>query len=47
MQSTLTQFPAINSLLGKIGVRKRRDALILGAVIGTCIVLLMLFRQGL
>ncbi|XP_037543268.1 Golgi SNAP receptor complex member 1 [Nematolebias whitei] len=37
------RFPAINSLIQKINLRKRRDSLILGVVIGVCVVLLLLY----
>lgn len=41
------RFPAINGLVQRINFRKRRDAIILGTVIGICLFLLMLllFRQ--
>uniref|UniRef100_A0A4W3IJC4 Golgi SNAP receptor complex member 1 n=1 Tax=Callorhinchus milii TaxID=7868 RepID=A0A4W3IJC4_CALMI len=37
------RFPAINSLVQRINLRKRRDTLILGAVIGICTILLLLY----
>uniref|UniRef100_UPI00358FF3C1 Golgi SNAP receptor complex member 1 isoform X2 n=1 Tax=Myxine glutinosa TaxID=7769 RepID=UPI00358FF3C1 len=37
------RFPVINSLMQRIGIRKRRDALILGSVIGLCIIVLLLY----
>ncbi|XP_055017057.1 Golgi SNAP receptor complex member 1-like, partial [Boleophthalmus pectinirostris] len=37
------RFPAINSLIQKINLRKRRDSLILGTVIGVCTILLLLY----
>ncbi|XP_057694562.1 Golgi SNAP receptor complex member 1 isoform X2 [Corythoichthys intestinalis] len=37
------RFPAINSLIQRINLRKRRDSLILGTVIGICTVLLLLY----
>uniref|UniRef100_A0A3B4YBU6 Golgi SNAP receptor complex member 1 n=1 Tax=Seriola lalandi dorsalis TaxID=1841481 RepID=A0A3B4YBU6_SERLL len=37
------RFPAINSLIQKINLRKRRDSLILGGVIGVCTILLLLY----
>lgn len=37
------RFPAINSLIQKINLRKRRDSLILGAVIGVCTIILLLY----
>uniref|UniRef100_A0A3Q1I0K4 Golgi SNAP receptor complex member 1 n=1 Tax=Anabas testudineus TaxID=64144 RepID=A0A3Q1I0K4_ANATE len=37
------RFPAINSLIQRINLRKRRDSLILGAVIGVCTILLLLY----
>uniref|UniRef100_A0A3Q3WDG2 Golgi SNAP receptor complex member 1 n=1 Tax=Mola mola TaxID=94237 RepID=A0A3Q3WDG2_MOLML len=37
------RFPAINGLIQKINLRKRRDSIILGAVIGICTILLLLY----
>ncbi|XP_068188068.1 Golgi SNAP receptor complex member 1-like isoform X2 [Antennarius striatus] len=37
------RFPAINGLIQKINLRKRRDSLILGGVIGICTILLLLY----
>ncbi|XP_041864749.1 Golgi SNAP receptor complex member 1-like [Melanotaenia boesemani] len=37
------RFPSINSLIQKINLRKRRDSLILGGVIGICTILLLLY----
>ncbi|KAL4782993.1 hypothetical protein BJX76DRAFT_331222 [Aspergillus varians] len=39
-----SQVPGVNALIGKIGNKRRRDALILGALIGVCILMLLLFR---
>jgi Golgi SNAP receptor complex protein 1 len=39
-----SQIPGVNSLMGKIGAKKRRDAIILGAFIGICFLLLLYFR---
>ncbi|NP_001017651.1 Golgi SNAP receptor complex member 1 [Danio rerio] len=36
-------FPAINNLIQRINLRKRRDSLILGGVIGICTILLLLY----
>eukprot|EP00118_Oscarella_pearsei_P004023 m.16703 g.16703 ORF g.16703 m.16703 type:complete len:244 (+) comp27074_c0_seq2:479-1210(+) len=42
--STLTnRFPIINSLVQRIGVKKRKDSLILGGVIAVCLILLILY----
>jgi len=35
------QFPIINSLMQKINIRKRRDAIIVSLVIVTCIIVLL------
>ena len=35
------RFPVINSLVQKINLRKRRDSIILGTVIGLCLTLLL------
>uniref|UniRef100_A0A3P9IQ94 Golgi SNAP receptor complex member 1 n=1 Tax=Oryzias latipes TaxID=8090 RepID=A0A3P9IQ94_ORYLA len=37
------RFPAINSLIHKINLRKRRDSLILGGVIGICTIILLIY----
>ncbi|CAJ1065578.1 Golgi SNAP receptor complex member 1 28 kDa [Xyrichtys novacula] len=37
------RFPTINNLIQRINLRKRRDSLILGAVIGVCTILLLLY----
>lgn len=37
------RFPAVNSLIQRINLRKRRDSLILGSVIGVCTILLLLY----
>jgi len=37
------RFPAINNLIQRINLRKRRDSLILGGVIGVCTILLLLY----
>ncbi|KAG0410476.1 hypothetical protein HPB47_012399, partial [Ixodes persulcatus] len=37
------RFPMINSLVQRINLRKRRDSIILGLLIGTCTVLLLLY----
>lgn len=41
--SLTNRFPAINNLVQKINLRKRRDSVILGLVISVCIVLLLLY----
>ncbi|KAH7104842.1 28 kda golgi snare protein [Auriculariales sp. MPI-PUGE-AT-0066] len=40
MANVLSSFPGINSLVSMIASRRRRDALILGLVIGVCVILL-------
>ncbi|CAN9501103.1 unnamed protein product [Ophioblennius macclurei] len=37
------RFPAINNLIQKINLRKRRDSFVLGGVIGVCTILLLLY----
>ncbi|KAL4752511.1 hypothetical protein BDW72DRAFT_170937 [Aspergillus terricola var. indicus] len=39
-----SQIPGVNALIGKIGNKRRRDALILGAFIGACFLMLLFFR---
>ena len=36
-------FPGMNSLMQKINVRKRRDALILGVVISVCLIIMIMY----
>lgn len=37
------RFPAVSSLLQRINLRKRRDSLILGVIIGFCTFLMLLY----
>ncbi|XP_013108596.2 Golgi SNAP receptor complex member 1 [Stomoxys calcitrans] len=37
------RFPLISSLIQRINIKKKRDALILGAVIGVCVILLLIY----
>ncbi|KAJ5098864.1 hypothetical protein N7532_005865 [Penicillium argentinense] len=39
-----SQVPGMNYLIGKIGTKKRRDAIILGCFIGFCFLMLLYFR---
>ncbi len=39
-----SQVPGINSLIGRIGAKKRRDGIILGAFIAICFLALLYFR---
>ncbi|CEJ58936.1 Putative Golgi SNAP receptor complex member 1 [Penicillium brasilianum] len=39
-----SQVPGMNYLIGKIGTKKRRDAIILGCFIGFCFLMLVYFR---
>lgn len=43
MTTLANRFPMINSLVQRINLRKRRDTIILGLVIGTCTVLVLLY----
>ncbi|XP_039222894.1 Golgi SNAP receptor complex member 1 isoform X2 [Crotalus tigris] len=43
MNTLANRFPAVNSLIQRINLRKRRDTLILGGVIGICTILLLLY----
>ena len=38
-----TRFPAVNNLMQRISLRKKRDAIILGSVIGIGFILLLLY----
>lgn len=37
------RFPAVNSLVQRINLRKRRDSLILGLIVGFCTFLMLLY----
>jgi Golgi SNAP receptor complex protein 1 len=39
-----SQVPGINSLIGRIGSKKRRDGIILGSFIAFCFLMLLWFR---
>ena len=39
-----SKVPGVNALIGKIGSRRRRDAIILGVFVGFCFLMLFLFR---
>jgi Golgi SNAP receptor complex protein 1 len=39
-----SQVPGINSLIGRIGTKKRRDGIILGSFIAFCCLMLLWFR---
>lgn len=39
-----SKVPGVNALIGKIGSRRRRDAIILGAFIGFCFLMLLFLR---
>ena len=41
-----SKFPLINSLVNKINLRKRRDTIILGCVIGLCLVFMIWYMFG-
>ncbi|XP_069082372.1 Golgi SNAP receptor complex member 1 isoform X2 [Pleurodeles waltl] len=43
MNTLANRFPAVNNLIQRINLRKRRDSLILGAVVGICTILLLLY----
>uniref|UniRef100_A0A8C0DQM4 Golgi SNAP receptor complex member 1 n=1 Tax=Balaenoptera musculus TaxID=9771 RepID=A0A8C0DQM4_BALMU len=43
MNTLANRFPAVNSLIQRVNLRKRRDSLILGGVIGVCTILLLLY----
>ncbi len=38
------QIPGVNSLIGRIGAKKRRDGIILGTFIAFCFLMLLYFR---
>ncbi len=43
MNDMANRFPMLNSLIQRINFRKRRDSIIIGAVIGICVFLLLLY----
>ncbi|EDV22077.1 uncharacterized protein TRIADDRAFT_50669 [Trichoplax adhaerens] len=43
LSNVANRFPLVNSLIQRVNVRKRRDSIILGCVISTCIILLLLY----
>ncbi|GES86244.1 Golgi SNAP receptor complex member 1-like [Rhizophagus clarus] len=45
MNRLTNMFPAINSLIGKINLRKRRDTIILAFIISFCIILIFLYMR--
>jgi Golgi SNAP receptor complex protein 1 len=46
MSGVVAQVPALNSIIGMINSRRRRDSVIMGTVIGVCTLLLMWFLFG-
>ena len=40
------RFPIINNLVNKINLRKRRDTIILGGVVGLCLVFIIWYALG-
>ena len=39
-----SQIPGVNSLIGRIGAKKRRDGIIMGGFIAFCFLMLVYFR---
>jgi Golgi SNAP receptor complex protein 1 len=46
MGGVLSQMPGINSLITMIRTRRRRDTIILGVVVGGCVILLLGYMFG-
>ncbi|XP_027042570.1 Golgi SNAP receptor complex member 1-like [Pocillopora damicornis] len=46
LSAVTTRFPALNSLIQRINVRKRRDSIILASVISICIILMLIYALG-
>ena len=46
LNDVATKFPMINNLVQKINLRKRRDTIVLGGVIGLCFVFLLWYTFG-
>lgn len=45
MSRLINTFPGLNSLIGKINSRKRRDTIILSVIISLCIILIFLYMR--
>lgn len=43
MLNTLSMVPGINTIIAKVNTRKKRDSLILAALVTTCVLLLLFF----
>ncbi|CAG0888810.1 unnamed protein product [Cyprideis torosa] len=43
MNDMVSRFPMINSLVQKVKLKKRRDAIVVGVVAGVCLVLLLMY----
>lgn len=46
MGGVLSQMPGINSLITMIRTRRRRDTIILGVIVGACVILLLGYMFG-
>ncbi|KAI1291752.1 Golgi SNAP receptor complex member 1 [Halotydeus destructor] len=44
MTTLANRFPMINTLVNKIGLKKKKDTMILGSVIGVCLFLFILYK---
>ncbi len=44
LTSAVSRFPALNSIMQRIGVRKRRDSIVLALVAAACIILIFLYK---
>lgn len=46
MGGVLSQMPGINSLISMIHSRRRRDSIIMGCVVGICLILILGYMFG-
>ena len=46
LSTTLSTIPGINSLIGLISARRRRDSIILGVLIGICIIIILTYTTS-
>jgi len=43
MNDFTSRFPALNNLISKINVKKRKDSVVIGIVIGVCVFFLVMY----
>ena len=45
LQKTMKKYPAINNVLQKIRMKKRKDTLVLAGVITVCLILIFMYSM--